>query len=448
VVIEFFGSTVNVLDIGNTIIFVLAITHTLLAPTLHQYAQNFSQKMGKDLVNRHRNHIFVEFLLLISEVELIIGIWLIPLLFWLVFHVGIEGMAQYIDTREYSYAIYIAVVVVVMSSRPIIDFAEKLLEFVARLGKDSPGAWWWTIMTIGPFLTAILKEPGAMVLSSIVLVDKFYRYRPSRSFQYATMGLLLGNISISGLFSPHSSRSIFFVVEKWGWTTKYMLTYFGYKIFLGVIGANFIYYLMFKHEFKKTFPQKLPRIEKDFLEYPVPIWVTGVNLFFVFLISAFVAHPTLYIAAFFAFLGFSKITNIYQGKAHIKEALYVAFFFAGLVIHGQLQGWWMTPLITSLGDNAIFLFSFVLSGFADNAIVNYLASEIPNINPLRQYLIAAGSMCGGGLTVMSNAPNPAAIRIIKQEFTEEISFLSLFLWGLFPALFHLAVFKVFQIYSF
>ena len=46
----------------------------------------------------------------------------------------------------------------------------------------------------------------------------------------------------------------------------------------------------------------------------------------------------------------------------------VGFFLAGLVTHGGLQGWWIAPVLGSLGDLPLMLTATILTAFNYNVI--------------------------------------------------------------------------------
>ena len=94
----------------------------------------------------------------------------------------------------------------------------------------------------------------------------------------------------------------------------------------------------------------------------------------------------------------------------------VGFFLAGLVTHGGLQGWWIAPVLGSLGDLPLMLTATVLTAFNDNAAITYLATLVPNLALNSKYAVVAGAVTGGGLTVIANAPNPAGQSILGRFF--------------------------------
>lgn len=53
----------------------------------------------------------------------------------------------------------------------------------------------------------------------------------------------------------------------------------------------------------------------------------------------------------------------------------------------------------------------------DNAAITYLGSLIPSSSDSAKYLLVAGAVTGGGLTVIANAPNPAGLAILVPQFS-------------------------------
>jgi len=425
---------------GIAIIFFLAIVHTFFTPQIHAQAKILKMNQIAHPYKWRFYYFLSEFCNLNSEIELIFGLWLIPLFLWASLFTDWQTIQAYLLRRDYTFVLYIMVIVVVIGSRPIISFAEKVLEFVARLGGDTAGAWWLTIMTIGPILGSLLKEPGAMALSAILLAKKFYLYQPSRSFQYATLGLLFSNISVGGLLTPHSSRALFIAAKTWKWDTQFMLTHFGWKLLIAIVILNFIYYFIFRKNFQEHFPKRLPTLEKDEERKPTPLWISLVHLLFVIMITIFALDGAIFMGLFLLYLGFHQVTRFYQTKMHIKQAALVGFFFASLMIHGELQGFWITPLLRDFGQTVMVGSSFILSALVDNAIVNYLAVQIPSFSPQEQYLLVAATMSAGGLTVIANVTNPLGLTILRHSFHEEVSLGKLFLGALFPSLFYFTIF--------
>jgi len=82
-----------------------------------------------------------------------------------------------------------------------------------------------------------------------------------------------------------------------------------------------------------------------------------------------------------------------------------------------------------------------LTAITDNAALTYLGSLVEGTNDVWRYMLVAGAVTGGGLTVIANAPNPAGFSILKGCFPDEaISPKYLLLAALLPTLVAAAMF--------
>jgi hypothetical protein len=152
---------------------------------------------------------------------------------------------------------------------------------------------------------------------------------------------------------------------------------------------------------------------------PVPLPVVAVHLVLLAGIVLFAHHPVAFLGLFLMFLGFTQAYERHQSPLILKEALLVGFFLAGLVVLGGLQGWWLTPIVSSLGPLALFFGALGLTAITDNAALTYLGSLIVGLSEPAKYMLVAGAVAGGGLTVIANAPNPAGVALLKRGFTDE-----------------------------
>ena len=170
----------------------------------------------------------------------------------------------------------------------------------------------------------------------------------------------------------------------------------------------------------------------DQREDPVPPWVVIIHVMFMAW-TIFNAHyPALFIPGLLFFLGFSQVTSVYQNRINLKPALLVGFFLGGLVIHGGVQGWWIEPVLGSLTEIPLMLGATILTAFNDNAAITFLSTLVPGFSDDLKYVVVAGAVAGGGLTVIANAPNPAGQSILKQYFENGISPVGLLKGALLP----------------
>jgi Na+/H+ antiporter NhaD/arsenite permease-like protein len=160
-------------------------------------------------------------------------------------------------------------------------------------------------------------------------------------------------------------------------------------------------------------------------------------LHLVFLLGVVIAahHAVVFLGLFLFFLGLVSVTKEYQSELKIKEALLVGFFLAGLVVLGGPQRWWLEPIISNLSVLPLYFGTMSLTAVTDNAALTYLGSLVEGLSDSAKYALVAGSVIGGGLTVIANAPNPAGYGILNKYFGPEgISPLKLFLGALPPTI--------------
>jgi hypothetical protein len=130
-------------------------------------------------------------------------------------------------------------------------------------------------------------------------------------------------------------------------------------------------------------------------------------------------HPVLFLGLFLFFLGYTQAYERFQAPLILKEGLLVGFFLAGLVLLGGMQQWWLQPIVSSLAPTALFFGALGLTAITDNAALTYLGSLIEGMSDPAKYMLVAGAVTGGGLTVIANAPNPAGVALLKKGFAEQ-----------------------------
>src|SRR4029077_6737273 len=93
-------------------------------------------------------------------------------------------------------------------------------------------------------------------------------------------------------------------------------------------------------------------------------------------------------------------TRLNQQAIGLRPPLLVGFFLAALIIHGGCQQWWIGPVLGTLSKWPLMLAATILTAFNDNAAITYLASLVPGFSEALKYVVMAGAVTGGGLTVM------------------------------------------------
>lgn len=463
-------------NVVATIIFFLAVAHTFLAAKFNRLAHKYEVE--------HRAHVsspdrmFVEgkepvsfkatLFHFLGEVEAIFGIWLIPLLAALVLMEsnGLSVASFYVDTRNYTEPIFVVIIMAIASSRPVVQIAETCMRGVASIGKQSPAAWWLSILIVAPLLGSFITEPAAMTIAALLLGHQFYLLDPTPAFKYATLGLLFVNISVGGTLTHFAAPPVLMVADTWHWNMPYMFTHFGWRAIVGVVVATSVYFFVFRKNFiaLKERSQELAASKSAEPEpEPAPVWIIAVHLGFVAWTVLTLHHPPFFIAGFLFFIAFTMATHHHQYDIQLKSPLLVGFFLAGLVTHGGLQGWWISPVLSSLAEVPLFIGATILTAFNDNAAITFLASQVPVFSPDElstsghwvsktgsalanaqglEYAVVAGAVTGGGLTVIANAPNPAGQSILSKHFKDGISPLKLLLGALFPTLVMAVMFMV------
>ena len=441
-------------NITATIIFLCAILHTFLAGIFQKWSCRVEERHRAKLAAEGRTpdksrypdateivSFQAKVLHFLGEVEVVFALWAVPLLLCAWYFYGWGNVERFMGLDcNFTEPFFVVVIMTISASRPVVRFAEQCLSLAAcRMGKGTPAAWWLSVLTIAPLLGSLITEPAAMTISAMLLARKFYELKPRRAFAYATLGLLFVNISVGGVLTNFAAPPVLMVAAKWNWSSWFMLTHFGSHAVISILVCNALYFLVFRGEFKKLGdPHDVTR-EGDHLihwkdrEDAVPRWITLTHLAFLAW-TVYTAHyPPLFIGGFLCFLAFVHSTEHHQNPVAFRAPLLVGLFLAGLVIHGRCQAWWLEPVMNNgLSEWQLTLGATVLTGFNDNALITYLASQVPDLGEALKYAVMAGAVAGGGLTVIANAPNPAGQGILKGYFGGTVNPLGLLLAALVP----------------
>ncbi len=419
-------------NVVASIIFVLAILHTFAAGFFHKLSVkaekahhaklSASRLLSTGDVNKPKEVSFkatvYEFL---GEVEAVFAIWGIPLLLAGLYFHGWGDVKRFIaKDANFTEPLFVVVIMAVAATKPVIWLAERALARVASLGGGTPSAWWLTLLICAPLLGSLITEPAAMTIAALLLSKKFYELNPSIGLKYATLGLLFVNVSIGGVLTNFAAPPVLMVAgpERWNWSSAEMLQTYGLKAVLAVVLNAAIYWLWFRKELSTMKAEAASTKAED--KEGMPAWIVVVHLL-VLCWTVFVAHyPPLFVGGFLFFLAFCQATASYQDHLRLRGPIMVGFFLAGLVLHGKLQGWWLEPILSSgLNPWGLHLGSAFLTSFNDNALITFLASQVPDLSDQAKYAIMSGAVAGGGLTVIANAPNPAGQSLLKGYFPDQ-----------------------------
>jgi hypothetical protein len=376
----------------------------------------------------------------LGEIEAIFGIWVLVLIGAIISFYDVGTVQNYISGVNFTEPMFVVIIMALASTRPVLRFAEGALRFFAKFGKETPAAWWLSILVVAPILGSFITEPGAMTIAAMLLAKKFYKLNPSPKLAYGTLGLLFVNISVGGVLTNFAAPPVLMVAgpDKWDLTSMEMFLHFGDKAVIGILISTVIYYLFFRKELS-LLGGKLADHDgdgkgdlQDDHNRPIPLWITLTHLFFMAWTVFFAHTPALFIGGFLFFLAFRQGTAHHQTDVRLRGPILVGFFLAGLVIHGGLQGWWLGPIISNLEQGPLFVGSVVLTSFNDNAAITFLASQVSGLSADLKYAILAGAVCGGGLTVIANAPNPAGQALLARFFGDGVSPGKLLMGALIP----------------
>jgi Na+/H+ antiporter NhaD/arsenite permease-like protein len=252
-----------------------------------------------------------------------------------------------------------------------------------------------------------------MTVTALLLKRRFFDQEISERLKYALLGVLFVNISVGGTLTPFAAPPVLMVSGKWGWDLSFMLSQFGWRAALIVLVNALAVTILFSKELSRLQPKRVDQENK------IPFWIIAVHVFFLASIVRLSHHPVVFLGVFLFFLGIVTITMEYQEELKIREGLLVGFFLGGLVVLGGFQRWWLEPLLRSLNPTTMYFGASALTAVLDNAALTYLGSQVPNIDGVMKYALVAGSVTGGGLTVIANAPNPAGFSILKDSFGQE-----------------------------
>ncbi|WP_374359241.1 putative Na+/H+ antiporter [Pseudoduganella danionis] len=397
----------------GAILFGLALLHTFAAKSIEQ------------LAHRHPRHAGLFHLL--GEVEVVFGFWAIVLIISMAIVGGGESAIAYAESRQYTEPLFVFTVMVVAASRPVLAVVQGLLGGLARLlPLRTELALVWFGMALVPLSGSLITEPAAMTLAALMLAPLVFRDDMPERLKYAALGVLFVNVSIGGTLTAYAAPPVLMVATTWHWDSAFMAQHFGWRAALAVLfNATVITALLARH--------LRPHTNSDSESAPVPLLVSAVHLAFLALVVVFSHHPVLFLGLFMLFLGFTIAYQRYQQPLIIKEGLLVGFFLAGLVVLGGMQQWWLQPIVESLAPTALFFSALGLTAITDNAALTYLGSLIQGISAQSQYMLVAGAVAGGGLTVIANAPNPAGAALLRHGFRDaSIGAIGLLLGALAP----------------
>jgi len=385
-----------------TALFAVAIIHTFSVPVFARLA--------------HRKGPHAGLWHLLSEVEAVFGVWACVLLACMALLAGMDTMVEYVDTRNFTEPAFVFAIMVIAASRPILELVSLLVRGLARiLPLRRELAMYFVTMSFVPLSGSFITEPAAMTLAALLLRDAYFSRSGQAGFKYLTLGVLFVNISIGGVLTAYAAPPVLMVAHTFNWDTAYMATHFGWRAVMAVcINAGLLTIVCRKHLLsgdigRDAQPTTRPR---------VPFIVIAIHTAFLVGVVLSAHHPVLFLGFLMLFIGYAHAYSRHQNPLLIREGLMVGFFLAGLVLLGGLQQWWLQDLLAGLSPIVLYWGATALTAITDNAALTYLGSLVTGTDEAWRYMLVAGAVTGGGLTVIANAPNPAGFAILKGCFPD------------------------------
>jgi hypothetical protein len=388
-------------QLAAAILFALAIAHT------------FSTSYFERLAHQRPRHAGLWHLF--AEVEVVFGFWALVLTIAMFVLQGAEATTRYIDSRNFTEPLFVFAIMVIAGTRPVLQTASAVVNWLARRLPlpGSTGAY-VVILFFVPLLGSFITEPAAMTLGALMLSERFFGRGISVRLKYATLGVLLVNVSIGGTLTPFAAPPVLMVAATWGWDLHFMLANFGTKAVVAVLVNAVAVAVVFRKDLAALRPMADAGQTR-----PVPWVLSLVHILFLTGVVVFAHHPPMFMGLFLFFMGVAHAYERHQDRLMLREGLLVAFFLAGLVVLGGQQQWWLQPVLLGLDSDAVFWGAVVLTAFTDNAALTYLGSLVDGLSDAFKYALVAGAVTGGGLTIIANAPNPAGIAILRGHFRDE-----------------------------
>jgi hypothetical protein len=405
----------NTINVVAAIIFAIALIHTFAAKSLEHLAHRYPKHAG--------------LLHLLGEIEVVFGFWAFVLIVVMAILSGGDAAINYAESRHYTEPLFVFVIMVIAASRPVLEFVQSLVATIARMMPiNTAVAQVWACMALVPLIGSLITEPAAMTLAALMLAPLVFRPGIPEWLKYGALGVLFVNVSVGGTLTSFAAPPVLMVASRWGWDSTFMATHFGWKAAIAVlINATVITVMLRQHVSLEE--------EQTSGVAAVPLQVSLIHLLFLSGVVVFAHHAVIFIGLFLFFLGFTKAYERFQNPLILKEGLLVGFFLAGLVVLGGMQQWWLQPIVSGLEPKALFFGAMGLTAITDNAALTYLGSLIEGMSDAAKYMLVAGAVAGGGLTVIANAPNPAGVALLRGGFDDaSISAIGLLLGALLPTM--------------
>lgn len=391
--------TPGTMDVVAASLFGLAVLHT------------FAASLFERLAHARPRHAGLWHLL--GEVEVVFGFWALVLVLAMAGMQGLAPAIAYLESRDFTEPMFVFAIMVIAATRPILWLAGAAVRVASSALPMARGrAEYLVVLWLVPLLGSFITEPAAMTLAALLLRDRFFDERFSWRTKYATLGTLFVNVSIGGTLTPFAAPPVLMVAGAWGWDLRFMLQAFGWKAALLVTLNAALAAALAWRELGRL-QDEAPRASTV---AAVPWPLVAVHVAFLAGTVVFAHHPVVFVGLLLFFLGVATAYERHQDRLMLREGLLVAFFLAGLVVLGGLQRWWLEPLLRGMSADSVYLGAIALTAFTDNAALTYLGAQVQGLSDSFKWMLVAGAVTGGGLTVIANAPNPAGLALLRARF--------------------------------
>jgi len=403
-------------------------TFFFAAAMLHSFSTGFFAALAQ----KYRENKFLSMVLhWLAEVELVFIIWSgIFVCVWTSAETP-GAPVQYLRSLNMTEPLFIFCIMLVSSTRPVVTFTRRVLLWISVKGAEllninATVAQFFTLMTVGPLLGSFITEPAAITITALLLYRMIDIEKTPQSFLYIVLAFLFVNISVGGSMTPFAAPPILMVARPWEWGLKEVFFNLGIPGLLSVV-INIIALTYF---YRKKLSEYLVPLEND--RYVISGKVTLTHFFTLLALIMTSHYPQYFVAVTIAFVVFVQFTHAHQDELKFRESALVAVFLLGLIIFGNLQGWWVSKLIAGLEATSLFFGAAALTSITDNAALTYLGSQVPNLSEVSKWALTAGALVGGGLTIIANAPNVAGFSILSPKFDGSLNALKLLKAALLP----------------
>jgi hypothetical protein len=408
----------------------------LLLTLIHTFSAGRLGNLSKRWTNRHPR--LAQGLHLLSEVEFIFGFWALTFLALRIPFTSLESTGSLLRSLHFSESVFVAVAMILASTRPVLEAARVVIEgFAGSLPlplplKESRIPLLFSILFLAPLSGSLITEPAAMTVGALLIQKRIFGNAPSRRLLYSVLGTLLVNVSIGGVLTAFAAPPVLVVARIWEWDTLFMMQHFGWKALCAVLLNAALTCWINRGELLNWAGIDSDKKKRTNLTNPILFFIN--SAFLIFFVMA-LTSPVGLAWGIGLFLPYLWLTREEQGEFNPGQGLLVGFFLAGLMVLTAEQDWWLSPLLQSLNGGTLFVGASLLTAITDNAALTSLAAQVEGLSTSSRYLVVAGAVTGGGLTLIANAPNPAGFAIFKHRFQKEgFHPLTLIQYALIPTL--------------